>query len=130
MKTQIIFERRQRALAGIAVVVTRPLIGYAGSTGWAVIRWASIAAVLMLTASSSFGQSFFFSTGDPDGRMATASRPSSGDLQEIESADDFVLTNETFIRQATFTGLVPSGTDLSHVSEVIVEIYRVFPKDS
>src|SRR5262249_98393 len=32
--------------------------------------------------------------------------------------------------QATFTGLVPAGTDISHVSQVVVEIYRVFPNDS
>src|SRR5262249_9382844 len=52
------------------------------------------------------------------------------DVQEIESADDFLLTNETFLRQATFTGLVPAGTDVIHVTKVNVEIYRGFPNDS
>jgi hypothetical protein len=70
---------------------------------------------------------FFFSTGNPDGRMATASRPANGAAFEIESADDFVLNTETQITSATFTGLVPSGAT---VNQVVVEIYRVFPKDS
>src|SRR5262245_5161426 len=91
---------------------------------------ASTAAALMLFANAGSAQSFFFSTGDPDGRIATATRAGSADKQEIESADDFVLTQETFIRQATFTGLLPQGTELSNVTEVVVEIYRVFTNDS
>jgi len=71
---------------------------------------------------------FFFSTGDPDGKIATASRPDSPAGIEIESADDFILkAPTTFINSATFTGLVPTG---SSVSQVVVEVYRVFPKDS
>jgi hypothetical protein len=70
---------------------------------------------------------FFFSTGDPDGLIATASRPDSAGKIEIESADDFVLASPTTITNATFTGLVPLG---STAIDVIVEIYRVFPKDS
>jgi hypothetical protein len=73
---------------------------------------------------------FFFSTGNPDGLMATASRPASGSAIEIESADDFDLPNETQITQATFTGLLPTGAPASSIQEVVVEIYRVFPKDS
>src|SRR5262249_102936 len=46
---------------------------------------------------------FTFSTGNPDGRMATASRPPNGAAFEIESADDFLLTTETQINSATFT---------------------------
>jgi hypothetical protein len=56
--------------------------------------------------------------------MATASRPSAGAPFEIESADDFVLTQSTAINSATFTGLIPSG---SSVQDVVVEIYEVFP---
>jgi PEP-CTERM motif len=69
----------------------------------------------------------FFSTGNPDGLIAAASRPSSPGVFEIETADDFVLANPTTINSATFTGLVPSG---SSVGSVTVEIYRVFPLDS
>jgi hypothetical protein len=71
---------------------------------------------------------FFFSTGNPDGRIATASRPSSAGNFEIESADDFVLTHSTSITSATFTGLLPRFS--TKPEDVVVEIYRVFPKDS
>jgi hypothetical protein len=70
---------------------------------------------------------YSFSTGDPDGLMATASRPDSAGKFEIESADDFVLTTTTSITSATFTGLL---TGDGSVSNVRVEIYRVFPSDS
>jgi hypothetical protein len=75
---------------------------------------------------------FNFSTGAPDGRMATASRPANAGLGqiEIESADDFILSDVTTINHATFTGLLPSGALLSTIQQVSVEIYRVFPKDS
>ena len=56
--------------------------------------------------------------------MATATRPGSAGVFEIESADDFVLTHSTSITDATFTGLIPSGAS---PTKVIVEIYRVFP---
>ncbi len=70
---------------------------------------------------------FFFSTGNPDGRIATAARPSSPGKFEIELADDFALTSPTALTSATFTGLIPTG---SSVQNVVVEVYRVFPKDS
>jgi hypothetical protein len=78
-------------------------------------------------ASPASADVFFFTTGTPDGRMATASRPEGPGKIEIESADDFVLANQTLINHATFTGLLPAGAQLG---EVRVEIYRVFPKDS
>src|SRR5262249_20208265 len=70
---------------------------------------------------------FSFSTGNPDGKMASASRPANGAAFEIESADDFLLTTATEIKSATFTGLIPSGAT---INQVVVEIYRVFPNDS
>src|SRR5580692_7525627 len=73
---------------------------------------------------------FSFSTGNPDGLMATATRPDSPGKFEIESADDFVITHSTSITSATFTGLLPIDAPLSDIGEVVVEIYRVFPKDS
>jgi hypothetical protein len=73
---------------------------------------------------------FFFSTGDPNGLMATATRPAVGGVGEIESADDFVLTHSTSITSAKFTGLLPTGAPLTDIGEVVVEIYRVFPNDS
>ncbi len=50
------------------------------------------AALSLATATPATAAPFFFSTGDPDGKIATASRPDSVGLFEIESADDFVLT--------------------------------------
>ena len=58
------------------------------------------------TASAS---SFFFTTGEPDGRMAAASRPESRHKIELEAADDFILTSQTIIDRATFTGLLFQG---------------------
>src|SRR5713226_8438988 len=82
----------------------------------------------LLTATPAAATPFFFSTGNPDGRMATASRPSSAGKIEIESGDDFVLTSRTVLNSATFTGLLTGTTPI--VGEVRVEIYRVFPADS
>ena len=95
-----------------------------------ILRCVLFFAALMLLAGQVRAQSFFFSTGDPDGRMATASRPGSSGVQEIETGDDFILSQDTFLRQATITGLIPAGAGLDTITEVIVEIYRVFPKDS
>jgi hypothetical protein len=73
---------------------------------------------------------FSFSTGDPDGLIATLSRTASPGKLETETADDFVTTAPTVINSVTFTGLLPSGTPLSSVSQVEIELYHVFPIDS
>jgi len=74
---------------------------------------------------------FFFNSGSPDGLVATASRPSSAGKIEIETADDFVVSGGTAkLTSATFQGLLPTGSQLSNVTQVVVEIYRVFPNDS
>src|SRR5713226_6128020 len=88
----------------------------------------AFALALMLGATVSAAD-FSFSTGAPDGRIATASRPESHRKIEIESADDFILTSRTVLHEATFTGLLFDG-GRGEIREVRVEIYRVFPKDS
>jgi hypothetical protein len=91
----------------------------------------SVAVIGLLCAVPAAAQTpFFFSTGDPDGKIATAARPDTPGVFEIESADDFGLTHATSINGATFTGLLPIGSTGADVSQVIVEMYRVFPKDS
>ncbi|HEX4232997.1 MAG TPA: PEP-CTERM sorting domain-containing protein [Caldimonas sp.] len=96
---------------------------------WKLSRLAAAASIL--AASSAWaGDPFFFSTGDPDGRIGTASRPDVPSGAEVESADDFVLGQATTITSATFTGLLAATTGLPTVGEVTVEIYRVFPLDS
>jgi hypothetical protein len=77
-----------------------------------------------------FADPFFFATEIPDGKMATASRPSSTGKIEIEAADDFVLTSPTNLTSATFTGLLPTDAPLSDIADIRIEIYRVFPNDS
>lgn len=69
----------------------------------------------------------FFSTGAPDGKVATATRPDSPGKFEIESADDVILGTKTSVTDATFIGLMPAGAS---ISSVVVEFYRVFPNDS
>src|SRR5450631_1914435 len=81
-----------------------------------------VAAAVPATADT-----LLFSTGNPDGKLGSASRPSTVGRAEVESADDFLFTSPTQITSATFTGLIPAA---SSVSSVTVEIYRVFPNDS
>ncbi len=88
---------------------------------------AAVTAGLIVVGPAAAGPAFFFSTGNVDGRVATASRPGSAGKIEIETGDDFVLTSETQINRATFIGLLPAGATIGQVK---VEIYRVFPKDS
>jgi hypothetical protein len=88
------------------------------------------ALALVLLVSQASADSFSFSTGDPDGKIATLSRPSSLGKIQTETADDFVVTQSVVISQATFTGLLPLGAALTDISEVEIEIYHVFPGDS
>jgi len=83
---------------------------------------------LTALAGAVHADSFSFTTGTPDGRMGTASRPSSPGKIEIEAADDFLLSSETILNSGTFTGLLTGATPT--VGAVDIEIYRVFPLDS
>lgn len=91
---------------------------------------AALFAVLAATAGSALATPFQFSTGNTDGRLATASRPASGGSIGIETADDFVLTSQTQITHASFTGLITGNALPADVSQVVISIYRVFPQDS
>src|SRR5579864_6337937 len=71
-----------------------------------------------------------FSTGSPDGKIATLSRPGSIGLLETETADDFILGQNAMITGATFTGLMPTGASPSSFTDVEIELYHVFPVDS
>ena len=68
----------------------------------------------------------------PGNAMAIATRPGTISPFEIEAADDFVLGTHTAINGGSFTGLiVPGASGLpASISQVAVEIYRVFPSDS
>ena len=88
------------------------------------------ASLSILAAPPAVADPFFFSTGNPDGLIATASRPDSPGRPEIESADDFVVSQNTSITGGSFTGLLTGGASLASIGEVVIEIYRVFPNDS
>ncbi|MCQ8119536.1 PEP-CTERM sorting domain-containing protein [Methylomonas rosea] len=88
-----------------------------------------ILAISTLFAANADAAAFSFSTGDSDYRIATGAQ-AGGTSKEIESADDFVLTQHTHLNQATFTGLLANGATLGDIANVNVEIYRVFGKDS
>jgi hypothetical protein len=85
---------------------------------------------LLMLVSQAAATTFSFSTGEPDGKIATLSRPASPGKIQTETADDFVVTQPVVIRQATFTGLLPLGAALSSIGGVEIEIYHVFPGDS
>lgn len=70
------------------------------------------------------------STGNPDGLMAMASRPAGNGKGEIETGDDFLLTQTSRIDSISFTGLLTGGATVADISQIVVEIYRIFPLDS
>jgi hypothetical protein len=97
--------------------------------GKAIIALAALVLVALgLPCSSAAVLPFSFSTGSPDGLMAMASRP--GAPVEIEAGDDFVLSEQTILTSATFTGLLPSGTLQSAIEQVRVKASMPFPADS
>jgi hypothetical protein len=86
--------------------------------------------IFCIFATSTRADDVVFSTGSPDGLIATPSRPSSAGKMEIETADDFFLSQATAITGGTFTGLLPTGASLSDITSVTIEFYRIFPLDS
>jgi hypothetical protein len=89
---------------------------------------AGLSAWLLLAVGAS-ADGFFFSTGNPDGKLGSLSTPANTQIQ-TETADDFVLTDTTAITHATFTGLIRSGASPASISNVEIEFYHVFPADS
>ncbi len=94
-------------------VVGRAWGGEAHAVGVSPHAWRTdfltIVVAVGLLALPGAASAFHFSTGNPDGKMASGSRPPDSGKIEIESADDFILTDVTHIDHATFTGLVPAG---------------------
>jgi hypothetical protein len=89
-----------------------------------------VGIALALASSAAAGPQYFFSTGDPDGKIATLSRIASTGKLETETADDFVTTGDTKITSATFTGLLVGGATTANINNVEIELYHVFPRDS
>ena len=88
------------------------------------------AALGLLTGTPAGAAPFFFTTGAPDGLIATLSRPAGAGHIQTETADDFTLGGSTSLTNATFTGLLPLGTPLSSITGVEIEFYHLFPADS
>jgi hypothetical protein len=91
---------------------------------------AALIGLLPAAPAAATEQPFFFSTGDPDGKIATLSRTASPGKLETETADDFVTTHATDIDSATFTGLIVGGATPANVTDVEIELYHVFPIES
>jgi PEP-CTERM motif-containing protein len=89
-----------------------------------------LATLLVFPIQPTAASPFFFSTGNPDGKIATLSRTASPGKLETETADDFITTAPTVITSATFTGLLPLGVTPANVLDVEIELYHVFPVDS
>jgi hypothetical protein len=88
-------------------------------------------AAALLASPAVIAAQFSFTTGNPDGLLGSASRPAANGKTEIESADDFTTTAAaTALTSATFTGLITGTSTLPSINQVVVEIYRIFPKDS
>src|SRR5262245_19088238 len=94
------------------------------------ITLTAVTLIAGLCATPAFAESFFFSTGTPDGRLGALSQPPSAGKPDAETADDFILTENTIITGATITGLIPAEAPLSNIRNVEVELYHVFPNDS
>jgi hypothetical protein len=89
-----------------------------------------LATLLICPIQAAAASPFFFSTGTPDGLIATLSRTASPGKLETETADDFTTTAPTVINSATFTGLLVGGATPANVLNVEIELYHVFPVDS
>src|SRR5229473_7996330 len=103
-----------------------------GMRRWLIGSIATVGVAIFLVTTAAAGPVTLFSTGSPDGKIATLSRPPGAvGLLETETADDFILGRSALISGATFTGLVPLGTSFSalQAAAVEIELYHVFPVD-
>lgn len=74
---------------------------------------------------AAYADPFVYNNLLTNGLFAITSGPTS------EAADDFVLTSQTTLTSAAFVGLIVPGTGgAPSITDVTVEIYRVFPLDS
>jgi hypothetical protein len=91
---------------------------------------ATAAVTVFLVTAAQAGTITLFSTGSPDGKIATLSRPAGAAGLETETADDFILGQPAVVSSATFIGLLPTGALVTSIADVEIELYHVFPVDS
>src|SRR5258706_7600798 len=66
----------------------------------------------------------------PNNLIGVATRPAVGAF-EIEAGDDFFLGSRSIVNTASFVGLIVPGTSgTPSISDLVIEMYRVFPLDS
>lgn len=87
---------------------------------------SAVALTLLPELPASAATVYFNDT--PLNTMGMASRPGVGGKNEIEAADDFLLSFGSRITGGTFTGLLTGNGPT--IGLVNIEIYRVFPNDS
>ena len=86
---------------------------------------------LVFTAPLLMGDMVIYDNLTPNNQMAVATRPATGGQFEIEAGDDFILASQTSISSATFVGLlVPTAGATPTITDIVAEMYRVFPLDS
>src|SRR5437868_6714940 len=89
----------------------------------------ALALGALLTSSASADT--IYNNLTPNNLIGIASRTDQPGAFEIEAADDFLLLSPAKITSASFTGLlVPRSGGTLGIAEIVIEIYRVFPKDS
>src|SRR6266576_2721622 len=94
------------------------------------LRMSLLSAVIAagVLATPARAETFFFTSGTPDGRLGALSRSESPGKVETETADDFILTETTVINGATITGII--NAPVTNIGNVEVEFYHKFPLDS
>jgi PEP-CTERM motif len=91
---------------------------------------AGVFVCAAITAAPGMG-AVIYNNLTPNNMMAVATRPDVGNPFEIEAADDFILGSQTIINSASFVGLiVPGASGAPTITDIVAEIYRVFPLDS
>ncbi len=96
------------------------------------LRTACLSVVfgLAVTLAGEANGAVIYNNLTPNNLMAVATRPDTGAF-EIEAGDDFLLGGETSVTGASFVGLlVPGAGQAPSISDVVAEIYRIFPADS
>jgi len=84
-----------------------------------------------MLAAPALADTVIYNNLTPNTSMAIASRPDSAGKSEIEAGDDFLLGSQATVNTASFVGLIVPGTSGAPlISDVVVEIYRIFPADS
>jgi hypothetical protein len=123
------FERCKRSVRPGSADDSKRSIAMEGNMKFRVSLLSAMIAAGMGLAASASAEPFFFTSGNPDGRLGALARSESSGKIETETADDFILAGTTVISGATITGLVVNAP-AANISNVEVELYHVFPLDS